>query len=160
LRRNEAARELVALTGLTTCLEEPDKNGAGAGHFAVLIASFQVPYRLEWKQDLSKLTPFNRKLMWVHRAFAVYTIASFGALTLLLHDDILRGQRAAVAFAAFIGVYWLLRVIVDFTYYDHSDWPKGGAFAAGHILLTSLFIFLGATYLGVSLMHLSECLRP
>jgi len=32
---------------------------AGAGHFAVLIASFQVPYRLEWKQDLGKLTPFT-----------------------------------------------------------------------------------------------------
>jgi hypothetical protein len=133
---------------------------AGAGHFAVLIASFQVPYRLEWKQDLGKLTPFNRKLMWVHGAFTVYTIVSFGALTLLLHDDILRGQRAAVALAAFIGVYWLLRVVVDFAYYDHSDWPKGGAFVAGHILLTSLFIFLAATYLGVSLMHLPPYVRP
>lgn len=129
---------------------------AGAGHFAVLIASFQVPYRLHWKQDLNKLTPLNRKLMWVHGAFTVYTIISFGALTILLHDDILRGQRSAVAMAAFIGMYWLLRVVVDFTYYDHSDWPKGRALAAGHILLTSLFIFLSATYLGASLIHLPE----
>ena len=81
-------------------------------------------------------------------------MVSYGALTLLLHDDILRGQRAAVALAALIGVYWLLRVVVDFGFFDHSDWPKGGAFLAGHILLTSLFIFLAATYLGVSLMHL------
>ncbi len=124
---------------------------AAAGHFVVLIASFQVPYRLEWKQDLSKLAPFNRKLMWVHGGFAVYTIISFGVLTLLLHNEMLQGQRAALALAAFIGVYWLLRVIVDFTYYDHADWPKGAGFVVGHTLLTGLFVFLSVTYLGVSL---------
>lgn len=127
---------------------------AGVGHFAVLVASFQVPYRLGWKEDLAKLTSFNRKLMWVHGAFAVYTIISFGALTLLLHDEMLQGQRTGVALAAFIGIYWLLRIVVDFTYYDHSDWPKGRAFAAGHVLLTSLFIFLSVTYLVVAVMHL------
>jgi len=124
---------------------------AGAGHFVVLIASFQVPYRLGWKKDLPKLTPFNRKLMWVHGAFAVYTIISFGALTLLLHDEMLLGSRAGVALATFIGVYWLLRVIVDFTYYKHDDWPSGKAFVVGHALLTLLFAFLFVAYLGVSI---------
>jgi hypothetical protein len=124
---------------------------AGAGHFVVLIASFQVPYRLGWKEDLAKLTSFNRKLMWVHGGFAVYTIISFGVLTLLLHDEMLRGHRAGPALAAFIGIYWLLRVVVDFTYYQHADWPKGKGFVAGHALLTMLFVFLFVTYLGVSL---------
>ena len=127
---------------------------AGAGHFAVLIASFQVPYRLGWKEDLSKLTAFNRKLMWVHGGFAVYTIASFGAMTLLLHHEILTGQRAALALSIFIGTYWLLRIIVDFTYYDHSDWPKGKGFIIGHLFLTLLFVFLSATYLCVSARNL------
>lgn len=122
---------------------------AGAGHFTVLIASFQVPYRLKWKEDLAKLTSFNRKLMWVHGGFAIYTIMSFGVLTLWLHDEMLRGQRAGLALAAFIGVYWLLRVVVDFVYYDHADWPKGRAFVVGHALLTLLFVFLFVTYLGV-----------
>jgi hypothetical protein len=127
---------------------------AGAGHFAVLIASFQVPYRLRWKEDLSKLTAFNRKLMWVHGGFAVYTIAAFGVMTLLLHGEILSGQRAALALSIFIGAYWLLRIIVDFTYYSHSDWPQGKGFVIGHLLLTLLFVFLSATYLGVSARHL------
>src|SRR5215471_4765108 len=126
---------------------------AGAGHFCVLIASFQVPHRLGWKEDLAKLTPFNRKLMWVHGGFTVYTILSFGVLTLLLHDEMLRGQAAGLALAAFIGLYWLLRVVVDFIYYEHSDWPKGRAFTVGHVLLVLLFVFLSATYLGVSMRH-------
>jgi len=38
---------------------------AGIGHFVILFASFQVPLRLNWKNDLRQLMPFNRKLRWV-----------------------------------------------------------------------------------------------
>jgi len=122
---------------------------AGIGHFCVLIASFQVPSRLGWKQDLQKLTPFNRKLMWVHGGFAVLTIVAFGTLTLALHDEMLRGDRAGLGLALFIGVYWALRIAVDFLYYEHKDWPAGPGFLVGHILLTTLFAFLAATNLAV-----------
>lgn len=128
---------------------------AGVGHFCVLIASFQVPRRLGWKEDLAKLTPFNRKLMWVHGGFAVLTIVAFGVLTLVLHDEMLRGERAALAVAAFIGIYWTTRVVVDFTYYKHEDWPRGRGFVLGHVLLTLLFVYLAATYLGLFLWHVS-----
>lgn len=126
---------------------------AGAGHFCVLIASFQVPHRLHWKEDLAKLTAFNRKLMWVHGGFAVYTIIAFGVMTLALHKEILRGDRSALLLASFIGVYWLLRIIVDFAYYSHGDWPSGASFRIGHVLLTSLFVFLSTSYLTVTLWH-------
>jgi hypothetical protein len=118
---------------------------SGVGHFCVLIASFQVPARLNWKEDLKKLTPFNRKLMWVHGGFAVLTIIAFGILSLALHDDLLRGDRAALGLALFIGIYWALRIVVDFVYYEHKDWPKGQSFVVGHALLTLLFAFLAAT---------------
>jgi hypothetical protein len=122
---------------------------AGIGHFCVLIASFQVPGKLGWKEDLQKLSSFNRKLMWVHGGFAVLTIIAFGTLTLALHAEMLRGDRAALGLALFIGVYWALRIAVDFFYYDHKDWPRGRGFVLGHILLTSLFAFLAATNLGL-----------
>jgi hypothetical protein len=122
---------------------------AGVGHFCVLIASFQVPARLRWKEDLEKLTSFNRKLMWVHGGFAVLTIVAFGTLTLGLHAEMLRGDRAALGLALFIGVYWALRIAVDFLYYEHKDWPSGPGFVAGHILLTLLFAYLAAANLGL-----------
>jgi len=122
---------------------------AGIGHFCVLIASFQVPGKLGWKEDLQKLTSFNRKLMWVHGGFAVLTIIAFGTLTLALHAEMLRGDRAALGLALFIGVYWSLRIAVDFFYYEHADWPRGRGFVIGHILLTSLFAYLAIVNLGV-----------
>ena len=53
---------------------------AGAGHFCILFASFQVPTRLDWKNDLAKLHPLNRKLLWVYGGFTVFTIIAFGVI--------------------------------------------------------------------------------
>jgi hypothetical protein len=138
---------------LTERLFDYDLWLAGAGHFVILIASFQVPLRLEWKKDLSQLMPFNRKLLWVQGGFTVLTIVAFGTLTLLLHRELLAGDRAALALAGFIGVYWTSRIVVDALYFSHADWPSGRSFLIGHILLTALFSFLAASYLGLFLWH-------
>jgi hypothetical protein len=119
---------------------------AGIGHFCILIASFQVPGRLGWKEDLAQLTPFNRKLMWVYGGTTLMTIVAFGILTLFLHGEFLAGDRAAIALAAFIATFWTLRILVDFFYFEHSDWPVGQQFVIGHILLTALFAALAVTY--------------
>ena len=118
---------------------------AGIGHFCILFASFQVPARLGWKEDLAQLTPFNRKLMWVYGGTTLLTIVAFGTLTLILHHEFLIGDRAALALAAFIAIFWTLRILVDFLYFEHSDWPTGIQFVVGHFLLTALFMALAAT---------------
>jgi len=127
---------------------------AGAGHFVALIAGSQVPSRLHWKSELTKLSPFNRKLLWTYWAFTGLTIAAFGTLTFILHEELLAGGRTALAVAAFIALYWTSRISVDFFYYSHRDWPKGAQFLLGHILLTGLFLFLAATYVTLLVWHL------
>jgi alginate O-acetyltransferase complex protein AlgI len=122
---------------------------AGAGHFVILIASAQVPGHLRWKEDLRSLMPFNRKLLWVQGGFTVLSIIALGILTLVLHAELLRGDRAALGLAAFIGLYWTARILVDAFYFSHRDWPKGRMFVIGHALLTPLFCFLAGSYLGL-----------
>jgi alginate O-acetyltransferase complex protein AlgI len=119
----------------------------------ILFASFQVPYRLNWKQDLQQLVPFNRKLLWVQGGFTVLTNVAFGTLTLALHAELLEGDRAALGLAAFIGIYWTTRIVVDAIYFTHTDWPKGPAFVVGHALLTLLFSFLAASYVALFFWH-------
>ena len=126
---------------------------AGIGHFVVLAASFQIPRRLGWKEDIAKLTNFNRKLMWTYGGFIVLVIAAFGALTLSLHQELMNGDRAALFVTGFIGVFWLARIIVDFVYFGQGDWPRGPGMVVGHLLLTSLFICLTSTYFGVIAWH-------
>ena len=126
---------------------------AGFGHFALLAASFQVPARLGWREDVAKLRPFNRKLFWTYGAFTALTIVAFGTLTLILHDELLRGERAALGLAAFIGFFWTARLAVDFLYFSHAEWPQGRRFLVGHGLLVLLFLFLAATYFALLAWH-------
>jgi hypothetical protein len=49
---------------------------------------------------------------------------AFGTLTLMFHDELLRGDRVALGLAGFIGVFWLMRVVMDFTVHTHADWPQ------------------------------------
>lgn len=119
---------------------------AGAGHFCVLLASFQAPFRLGWREDLAKLTAFNRKIFWTYGGFIVLTIIAFGTLTLLLHGELMRGDRAALGLAAFIAIFWTVRIAVDAFYFKHDGWPRGPLFVLGHILLTALFVALAGTY--------------
>ena len=53
---------------------------AGFGHFVILLASFQVPFRLKWREDLRSLMPFNRKLLWVQGGFTVLLSRPLGRL--------------------------------------------------------------------------------
>jgi len=127
---------------------------AGAAHFAILAASFQVPSRLRWKQDLAQLMPFNRKMLWVQSGFTVLTIIAFGTLTFALHEDLLYGNRAARGLVCFIAIYWSARILVDAFYFAHEDWPRGKQFVIGHILLTTLFVWLAASYWGLFIWQL------
>ena len=129
---------------------------AALGHFVILIASFQVPFRLHWQQDLQSLMPFNRKLLWVQSGFTVLTIVAFGTLTLALHAELLRGDRAALALACFIGTYWTARILVDACYFSHHDWPQGKQFVIGHVLLTALFCLLAACYWGLVIWRVTQ----
>ncbi len=129
---------------------------AGIGHFCILGASFQVPSRLGWKEDLAKLTSFNRKLMWVYAGTTLLTIIAFGVITLLLHDELLRGDRAAMFLAGFIAIFWTLRILVDLLYFKHADWPVGRQFIVGHFLLTALFAALALTYWGLLIWNMMK----
>jgi hypothetical protein len=128
---------------------------AGAGHFVILIASFQVPSRLRWKQDLAKLMPLNRKLLWVQSSFTVLTIIAFGALTLSLHQEMLRGERSAMGIVGFIATYWTGRILVDVFYFSHTDWPEGRMLVIGHVLLFCLFLALASSYWALFVWHLA-----
>lgn len=118
---------------------------AGWGHFLVLCASFQVPHRLGWHEELYRLRPLNRKLLWVYGGFIVGIITSFGVLLLRLHPLIMARDAAALHVVGLVAFFWTARLVVDALVFEHSDWPEGPEMVVGHTLLTSLFIYLAGT---------------
>ena len=118
----------------------------GIAQVCILAASLQVPSRLRWKEELPRLSPLNHKLMWTYGSFIVYTILSFGVLTLVLHDDILHGTRAGLAISFVMFVWWGLRLGTDLFYFESSDWPEGRFMQIGHVMLNCLFTFVFCGY--------------
>ena len=127
---------------------------AGAAHFVILFASFQVPYRLIGKGPAAIDARSIANCFGCRAGFTLLTIIAFGTLTLVLHGELLRGDRAALGLACFIGLYWTARILVDFLYFSHADWPKGTAFVVGHFLLTLLFFLIAASYMSLFVWHL------
>lgn len=124
-----------------------------AGHFGLLIVSANVPRTLNWRTELAVLSPINRKLMWIFGGYVVFTYLAFGVLILSLHDELLRGERAATALAVFIGIYWLIRLLLD-RWMGSTHWPTGRRFTLAHIALNLLFGFFAATCLALAAWHL------
>jgi len=127
---------------------------AAAGNFCTMGAGLQVPHRLHWREELAKLTNFNRKIFLNYAAYVLLMINSFGIMTVVLHDDLMAGGRPAIALAILMGGFWGLRVLVDMFWFKNEDWPKGPEFIIGHTCLTALFVALTATYLGLAVWHL------
>ena len=117
---------------------------AGCGHFLVLCASFQVPGRLNWSEELTRLRPLNRKLLWTYGLYIVGMITTLGILILYLHAEMLAGEKGAVAVLFVTTIFWWGRIIVDGFYFEHSDWPEGPEFVIGHTCLTTLFVTIAS----------------
>lgn len=113
---------------------------------SVLMASYQVPRRLNWHEELARLSPFNRKLMWTYALFIVASVIGFSGLTLGLHASFMAGERAAIGLAGFMCGFWVLRLVFDTFYYSSADWPEGVQFEIGHALLNALFVYLTLGY--------------
>ena len=126
----------------------------GGLQLCVLLASFQVPRRLKWHEELPRLSPFNQKLMWTYGVTVAFTIAAFGAATLGLHGNMLRGEPAALAIAGFAAIFWTFRLLCDAFYFRSEDWPEGVDLQIGHALLNTLFASLLMGYSALVLWHL------
>ncbi|MEM7011288.1 MAG: hypothetical protein AAF585_07380, partial [Verrucomicrobiota bacterium] len=47
---------------------------AGLAHFGILIASAMVPAKLNWKEELGRLSTIQRQMYWIYGAYIVYCI--------------------------------------------------------------------------------------
>ena len=123
----------------------------GLVHFSILVASALVPRVLDWKGHLAGLHPFLRRLFWVYGVFIVLTIVGFGAISLGCAHELAMGTPLARGFCAFVAVFWLARLGVQFFVFDASEFLTAWWLKAGYHLLTLIFTSLPIPYALVAL---------
>jgi hypothetical protein len=100
----------------------------GFGHIILSVASTIIPKVLQWNIELKKLPPLLRQMFWTYAAYILVINAGFGIISI-------------------IGMYWLARIIIQFTYFDKTNAPKGIIFRLGEVVLVTVFILFTLVYL-------------
>lgn len=119
----------------------------GLSHLLVLCASIQVPGKLGWREEFNKLSSLNRKVFWTYGGYIFSTIIFMSVTSFLLsQQDFQSLSLPSFLWVLFIALFWWARVLTDFFYMSHSDWPKGPLFSIGHICLATLFISMSVLY--------------
>ena len=118
----------------------------GLTPLAIAAASLAVPGQLDWRRRLAVLDEFHRRLFWVYAAFVLYVNVGFGVLSLAAAPALASGAGLGRLLAAFIALYWLLRLLVQLALFDHRSVVHTRPARLGYHALTAAFVFLVAVY--------------
>jgi hypothetical protein len=125
---------------------------AGIGQLAlVAVSPILIPRILRWHDELAPLRPLTRQIFWTYAAYILCFNLAFGLISTFAPSLLIDPSPLAVLVSAFIAVYWIVRIFVQFFYYDRSAAPPGLIYAVGEWLLVGLFAYLGVVYLIVAL---------
>jgi hypothetical protein len=111
---------------------------AGVAQLGVLIASAMVPFRLNWRTELSSLPRLHRQMYWVYGGYVVLSIIAFGLLSIVNARELAQGSGLARGVCAYIAVFWGIRVVLQ-GIFDAREFLTVWWLKAGYHTLSVLF---------------------
>lgn len=110
------------------------------------------PSYFKWKQELASLSTINRQMMHIHTLFIAVAVILMGLLALFFSNDLINTQLGKVISIG-LGIFWSLRLFIQFFGYSKSLW-KGKKFETFvHILFTLFFLYVSTVFISISILH-------
>ena len=119
---------------------------AGLAQIALVIGSLAIPRILNWRGELEKVQTLIKQMFWTYAAYILVINLCFGLVSVFCYRELSGGSRLPTLLDAFIAVYWISRVLIQFFYFDRAAFPKGLRHKLGEVVLVILFIFLSIVY--------------
>ena len=119
---------------------------AGLAQVVLVIGSLAIPGILKWRVELSKVQMLIKQMFWTYAAYILVINLCFGLLSVFACRELRNGSVLAMLVTGFIAVYWISRVLIQFLYFDRTNFPSGGWNKFAEVLLVTLFIFLSVVY--------------
>lgn len=119
---------------------------AGVGQAILVVGSLAIPRILNWGEEASKLRPLTRQVFWTYAGYIWVTNLSFALISMISPASLTDQSFLATAVSIYICVYWLARLIIQFTWFDRSDAPQGLPYTIAETLLVGLFVGLTLVY--------------
>ena len=118
---------------------------AGVAQFGVLVASALVPFRLNWRKELSSLSRLHRQMYLVYGGYVVMSIVAFALLSIFNARELASGSGLARGVCGYIAVFWGVRVVLQGVF-DVKEHLTAWWLKAGYFILTVLFASFTLVY--------------
>lgn len=119
---------------------------AGLAQLTLATGSLLIPKILNWHSELAKVQPLIKQMLWTYAAYIFVINLCFGLLSVFDSGELISGSHIATFVSAFIAVYWISRVLIQFFYFDRASFPKGNWSRLAEVVLVALFVFLSLIY--------------
>jgi len=118
---------------------------AGVGQLLVLIASAQVPFRLNWREIFQSLPKLHRQMYWVYGGYVVLAIVGQVLVSVLCAEEHASGSGLARGVCGYMAVFWGVRLslqgVLDVKEHLTAWWLR-----AGYYLLSLFFAYFTGVY--------------
>lgn len=122
------------------------------GIILIVLALMHVifPRYFNWKSEFQHISLINKEMMYVHTFFIAVMVLMMGILCLssakeLVETDL--GQKIALG----IGVFWSLRLVIQFFGYSSELWKNKPFETFVHIIFSILWTYLSFVFLKIGL---------
>jgi len=116
---------------------------SAAIQLAIFLANFYLPFKLQYRKNISPLNPFFRQIFVTHAVYVAGVVLSFSIITFVFAGELTSGRGLGGFLASAICFFWLCRIPIQLFYFD-KDVRR--AHRSGDIAMTLAIIFLAATY--------------
>lgn len=119
-----------------------------AGILQILLALFHLllPSRLNWREDLNRLSLVNRQIFWVHTFFIGLVLALQGALSLFWAPALVEPSRLGPPLLGALTLFWGLRLLFQWFVFDRALWRGQSFNTVVHLSFTLLWVYFTAVY--------------
>ena len=122
---------------------------AAAAQLAIAVLNLFLVRIMKWEEPVARMPQLVREVFHVHAWFITITLAVFGVVTIRFVEELAAGTNNLGRWlAAGIGIFWLIRWLMQFFYYNSSHWRGKRVETIVHIVL----IFLYGSFAGVYLL--------
>lgn len=104
------------------------------------------PRQFNWKEELNSLSIVNREMMYVHTFFIAFSLFLVGLLCLTSATDLINttfGKRVSLG----LGIFFSLRLLVQFFGYSSKTWKGKTLETIVHILFSIFWTYISAIFI-------------
>src|SRR5476651_358497 len=98
---------------------------AGLAQVVLAAGSLAIPKILKWHAELAKVQPLIKQMFWTYAAYILVINLCFGLVSVFDYRELTNGSSLSKMITGFIAVYWISRVLIQFFYFDRTNFPAG-----------------------------------